>query len=598
MLFLPLLGFSQIYGKETYVLDSLQTFSAKKKIYEFNLDCPSQGLYLGQLSGDSIPQIEIKVINNTGHKVVNYYRERDCAVSWLRTNGRTDTLFPGQFMLLRAGWLRKVGRINCLINFRYAFFNGEDANCSIYVWGEFTPAQNKNIVAKDSISNTIIIHSKPVVEKNYVQIEKAQTLAQRPAGAAWFGTGNIHNYDSTKRDYEFRIANNKLHNSAKPRGVNDIFVWDTLTTQKCEKEYVFSFKNDSKFPLFILDVEASSANFMVQHIGKKLLLPDSVTKIKFQPNINAAGNFYGFISIHYQREGKKEYYDMGMSGFQPQNNYTFRTNQSQNRSDSIAIYIYDKNNLTLGNLTLKIKDKDSVYLPKFNKVNGEFVAFITLKYGDKFCCEIRTKENLALAKGFLTREIGISNKFLSINGNREKLHTYASYAGPINYKTLDGVYMVNWKNEFKRDEILAYLSSKGFKTQNSCNDYVTISEKSKAIALQSEIIKSKFQIVLLPIINHSHVNEFGWGGGCNYYDNRFSIEFHENVKVERIKSIFNNCAITDFKNLGINENGLIEYEFSIKTIVDQKFITTLDKLWDLPEVYSIGQQSLSVGGLD
>jgi hypothetical protein len=221
-----------------------------------------------------------------------------------------------------------------------------------------------------------------------------------------------------------------------------------------------------------------------------------------------------------------------------------------------------------------------------------------LKYGEKLGYEIRNKENVALSKGFITRDVAITNKFLWANDQRNDVHTYSAFAGPVKYKALDGVYMIKWGKSFKREEVVEYLTSKGFNIQYSCEPYIILNEKSKAIEFQKEIIKSKYQIVLLPVILHAQVNEFGWGGGCEYYDNLFSIEFIENVPEERIKSIFKQFGIAGFESQGTKNNGLIGYSFRIQTIIDLQYMELLDELWDLPEVFSLMQHTTGVAGMD
>lgn len=416
-------------------------------------------------------------------------------------------------------------------------------------------------------------------------------------GVQKFGKGTLHLYDPARDKYEFNINHNKLHN-IYPGGVNDIFLWDTLTLANRSNEYIFSFKNDSKYPLFILDISTNCSNFLINDIGRKILLPDSTTAISLKPVNNSGGHFYGSVSIYYLRNGQYEYYDLGMWGFKPDENLPFARRQQQNRSDSIALFICDRNLTTLGDMTLKISHKDSVYFPLVRQINNEYVSYVTMKFNDTLWYEIRNEENLALSKGYIIRESLITNKFLWANDLRNEAHTYSDFSGPVKYKTLDGVYIIKWDKIFGREEVIEYLTSKGLAVHYSCEPYIVLSEKSKAIAVQNELIKSQYKIVLLPVIFHSHTNEFGWGGGCEYYDNVFSVEFYQNVTDDRIEAIFKQFAITEFESWGRNKHGQIRYKFTIKTIIDLQYMKILDNLWDLPEVYSLGQNVHTVAGLD
>mgnify|MGYP006199414537 FL=1 len=93
----------------------------------------------------------------------------------------------------------------------------------------------------------------------------------------------------------------------------------------------------------------------MEHVGKNIILPDSITSVRFEPTFNSSGHFYGEVSIYYLRNGKYEYYDMGIWGYQPQPNLSLK--QQKNKSDSIAIILIDKNKNTVSNVSLKIFQK-------------------------------------------------------------------------------------------------------------------------------------------------------------------------------------------------------------------------------------------------
>jgi hypothetical protein len=130
---------AQIKGKDFYKLQFVQEYSPEIKRYVFNLNKPSQGLYLGTLKVDSLPRIEIEIINNTGDTLIHPYRERDCSVLWMRKE-RYDKVAPGESMIFWSAWLRKIGFCNCPIRIN-SIVNGESKRYQIKTWGMILPSK-------------------------------------------------------------------------------------------------------------------------------------------------------------------------------------------------------------------------------------------------------------------------------------------------------------------------------------------------------------------------------------------------------------------------------------------------------------------------
>lgn len=572
-------------GVDRYEVDSLQLYSSDIVTYDFYLDKPLQGLYFDSIYYLDRPNFIVRIINNTSDTVLNRYKERSSRIHWLRKNARyNDPLAPGEHLILLGKWpdIQPKGPFNSPINLSYAVGDRLYHN-RINVWGAVFPQ-------KESISQRPIKVNK---EEYYMSMA---SNSQRPNGIKWFGKGNVHDYNSQNAQYEFQINNNNLHHSVSPRGVNDIFSWGILTPQHYEKEYSFNFKNDSDYPLYILDISAYSKNFIVEHVGKNLLQPDSTTSIRFKPTFSSSGHFYGKVSIYYLRNGKYENYDMGIWGYQPQPNLS--KNRRKNKSDSIAIILIDKNQHSLGDYSLKIFKNDSIYYPKYRTVNGEFISLIPKKHPNSFFYEIRDTTNRAMSKGYIRDDSKIKNKFIWVNKLRNETHTYSGFSGPAKYKVLEEIYFIKWDKSYKREEVIEYLKLKGVEIDTACEVYLTLKGKTRAIELQKEVLKSKYKIVLLPTIKYSQINKSGWGGGCEYYDNVFTIQFFPNVKKEKVEALFKQHSITEFSSLGISEQGLLKYTFTMNTIVDLKYMSTLDKLYDLSEVYRLNQNTIGVDDLD
>lgn len=129
---------AQIKGKDFYKLQSVQEYSPEIKRYIFNLKGPSQGLFLGTLNVDSLPRIEIEIINNTGDTLIHPYRERDCSVLWMRKE-RYDKVAPGESMIFWSAWLRKIGPCNCPIQINGSV-DGEKERYLLKTWGTILPS--------------------------------------------------------------------------------------------------------------------------------------------------------------------------------------------------------------------------------------------------------------------------------------------------------------------------------------------------------------------------------------------------------------------------------------------------------------------------
>jgi len=126
--------FNQVnYTIDKYQLDSVQVYSPQIKKYIFNLAGPKQGLFCDSLKLDSLPMIEIELVNNTNSPLIHSYKERDCSVLWLR-KAKYDTLHPGESMLLRSAWLRKIGNFNCPIRIN-STYDGIQSQYIIQTWG-------------------------------------------------------------------------------------------------------------------------------------------------------------------------------------------------------------------------------------------------------------------------------------------------------------------------------------------------------------------------------------------------------------------------------------------------------------------------------
>lgn len=138
-------GYSQ-YSRDRYLVDSLQQFSPDKLTYEFNIDGPTQGLYFDKYLYKKLPNISLKIYNNTNDTLIKVYRERDAHLMWIRTSencGRCDTLLPNDYFVVRSGWAswqNPRGIFSTTLNISYrTITSNKTKECIIRTWGEIYP---------------------------------------------------------------------------------------------------------------------------------------------------------------------------------------------------------------------------------------------------------------------------------------------------------------------------------------------------------------------------------------------------------------------------------------------------------------------------
>jgi hypothetical protein len=121
--------------------DSIQLFSLDKEEYNFSFTNVSQGLCFTNVIYETSPKIIVKIINKTQDTIINLYRERDAHILWLRKNGRFDTIYPGQAMILKglAPGGKFIGSMNTSPIYLKYQIKDSIYNNTIYVCGNIYP---------------------------------------------------------------------------------------------------------------------------------------------------------------------------------------------------------------------------------------------------------------------------------------------------------------------------------------------------------------------------------------------------------------------------------------------------------------------------
>ncbi len=592
-------------GQTPVATDPIQYYISGKKIYEFSLTAPEQMLELGELACDTLHTIRIKIINDTGAEVSVAYREHDAAVIWW-PKGRYDLLKPGEFMILRPECLRPMGQANANLNIPYTINEVKHTSVIkiraslLYPRAKLPKSMDTPTVQKQEETPKISLPEKkePPPAKDITAIQPNQ--AKRASCADRYKNKVVYSRDSLIKTYEFNIYNKQKQRSNE----NDLFDWGELTAAQDGEEYIFRFKNNQNYPLYITDVQCAIQNLMIKNIGKSILLPDSSAVFSLRVDINQADEFYGAINFRFSNGWEKKTYNLTICGYHPEK-VAYGKRPHYQKRDSLAIYLYDKNQKTHGEYTLQIIRNDSVSYPKFKSVNKEFVCHIPYKYNDIIWYSITDKSKKVIRKGHFKIADDDRVHFIPVNDVRQGLHTYIESEGPYEYRMVKDMYFIRPDKGYMKEEdfnaIVRYFDSLGIyiETKRACLPYITMTDKKKLIELQNRIISSKHNIVLCPVQDSDAIDPLnGWGGGCNYYINDFYIGFNKNVTQDKAQAILKQQGITDYTYLKKNEYGLSTYTFSLPILVDFEYIKTLDRLYDLPEVRYIEHGMSGMAGLD
>lgn len=150
--FVQLSTIAQHHEINKYEVDTLQFYDPEQTTYTFYLEAGSQGLFVNHVNVTWLPQIRVRIVNNTGKTIENDFRERDAHLMWYRSKWN-KTLKPGEEMILVSKWLvsreqQKVW-LNRNIDFNYQV-DSANHQFSIKTWGEFIVAVEKQQAESDA----------------------------------------------------------------------------------------------------------------------------------------------------------------------------------------------------------------------------------------------------------------------------------------------------------------------------------------------------------------------------------------------------------------------------------------------------------------
>lgn len=181
--FLQSLAFSQHHGIDKYEVDTLQFYDPEENTYTFYLDSKSQGLFVDQIKVVWLPEIRVRIINNTGKTIENDFRERDAHLMWYRSKWN-KILKPGEEMILVSKWL--VSRhqpkvwLNRNIDFNYQI-DSVSHRFSIKTWGEFHVDVEEQQIISDKKKAELAEAERQRQEKKQTNPPKMKIVDEQPS---------------------------------------------------------------------------------------------------------------------------------------------------------------------------------------------------------------------------------------------------------------------------------------------------------------------------------------------------------------------------------------------------------------------------------
>ena len=157
LLFLFISVISLTFGQSRqglHKVDSLQIYNSNKSIYEFSMIKNLQGFFWDSICYQSKPYVEVNIVNDSKHTLINYYLARDSRILWLEKKGKyNDTLLPGQSITLKSLWpdSEPKGTFYSPIRLKYKIGDSIYTN-TIEVWGSVYPSTDKIISTSIAIS--------------------------------------------------------------------------------------------------------------------------------------------------------------------------------------------------------------------------------------------------------------------------------------------------------------------------------------------------------------------------------------------------------------------------------------------------------------
>lgn len=158
------------YGKDRYVLDSLQVYTSGKQEYFFTISGGKQGLFVDNYDQKAFGKLFISLINNTKDTLLSDFKIRDKGITWFKEGSHAQKMAPGDTARFFSGWSRTEGAINSSLEFNYVV-SGKNTNVVYQIWGTF----RQEVIPVQSKQPVIVPSQKTYYPNGFIKTETTRT---------------------------------------------------------------------------------------------------------------------------------------------------------------------------------------------------------------------------------------------------------------------------------------------------------------------------------------------------------------------------------------------------------------------------------------
>ncbi len=595
--------FEEYYNKTRYPTHRVVEYIDSIQENSYSLTGEKQGFYIGEVI--SFPSAyRYRIVNNTGHPIVlkEVNGSTDQVMFYVQTSGKgwnylhpkSALILPdSSFFVKGANYNGIAMLIDVSLNIRYEM-EGKEYAVSIPTWGMINPSMLFKTERQNPMAS--VVNTKPkTVKEPEVLPTQPKTHTTRPEGLVLYDIGKLVSRNNDTCDYTFTLHSNpkKEDYGFSPRKEKDpVFSWDTITGSEVLSPIRFKLKNASDYAVTILSIRGTNNTVLYLATNQVLVYPDSMLTIEAVPNLLHKGHFYHSLIVSFQSAYGIKQFELKQWGYIPENGSViaskkdslelvklqrnFYLDKEVLKNNPIRVYVTNGGKSNYPELSLKLFVKENQALIKSQKDPAGNDFFRVYRNGwDTLLVHVLSETGEVLEKMRFTNSFEHDIWCIPIF---RVPNPYTYHYGRVPYKVQKGIY----KPEQVKD-IYGFIDTNYIKKYAVGNDIhfrkdgmIEMRDIDQAITLQEKLLDSQNPIRLLPVFESSINEEIRW------YTNRFTVSFYEHVSEEQVKTIFSRYKITDYERESYN--GENSWTFSLKQILDRKYLKVLDQLWQLKEV--------------
>ena len=399
------------------------------------------------------------------------------------------------------------------------------------------------------------------------------------------------------REYEFPLSPKPYpFKNDKP----DLIRFKMLNKESFGKVHTLHLVNRSGRQLYLQDYNRVARNVYFKNVGSSIIPADSAALIEFHLDSVMPGKFESSLKVRFLGWNTDYVYELItayepiVQGFQPFKNGSRRHNADPDRGKLNILVHKDSCYNSTVELSIWNGEQFEKMKPASQKIDESY-KIEPSQYRNGIFFKLEDNQNGVLKKGVIDNYRYL-NYFVGIDDTKSEPHTYGRV--PFKLKVMRNHYFINWNRDvYNSDQVRKYLESLDLSVGQACQLFIQTDENRNITELQKTLKRSKFKIELNPTIRYSNVTRQGWGGGCEYCVNDFTVSFRKDVEKVRIDATFKQLGITSYTTFE-REGDYLDYKFSFDYIADFGFVKTLDRLYEFDEVVYIRQSTSGIAGLD